>query len=75
MDTAKLFRNGNSQAVRLPKEFKFQGSEVYIKRMGRCVILSPKEEPWATLVESLSMFSADFMEERTQPALEARESL
>ena len=38
---AKLFRNGSSQAVRLPKEFRFSGSEVMIRREGRCVVLEP----------------------------------
>lgn len=45
MNTAKLFKNGKSQAVRLPKQFKFQGTEVYIKRIGRNVILIPKDDP------------------------------
>jgi antitoxin VapB len=46
MNTAKIFRNGKSQAVRLPKEFKLGGSEVYIKRVGRNVILTPKDNAW-----------------------------
>lgn len=74
MDTAKLFKNGNSQAVRLPREFKFSGGEVYIKKVGQCVILSPKDNPWASLVESLSMFSDDFMDQRGEPGLDIRES-
>ncbi|MBI5843055.1 MAG: antitoxin [Deltaproteobacteria bacterium] len=75
MDTAKLFKNGNSQAVRLPREFKFSGDEVYIKKVGRNVILSPKDDPWSSFVESLSMFSEDFMDQRFEPGLEMRESL
>lgn len=38
---AKLFRNGSSQAVRLPKECRFEGGEVYVKQMGRAVVLLP----------------------------------
>ncbi len=53
MDTAKLFRNGRSQAVRLPKAFAFEGTEVYVKRVGRNVVLIPKDDPWRPLVESL----------------------
>ena len=73
MNTAKLFKNGKSQAVRLPKEFKFEGKEVYIKRIGKNVILSPKDDPWGSLLSSLNKFSDDFMGERTQPAVEDRE--
>ena len=42
MDSAKLFYNGRSQAVRLPKEFRFEGEEVYIKKIGSAVVLMPK---------------------------------
>jgi antitoxin VapB len=75
MNTAKLFKNGKSQAVRLPKQFKFQGSEVYIKRIGRNVILIPKDDPWESLISSLSDFSDDFMAEREQPFLDKQKVL
>jgi len=75
MDTAKIFRNGKSQAVRLPKEFRFRGDEVYIKKMGNAVILIPAQDSWQSLVESLEQFSADFMERREQPSQPQRESL
>ena len=67
MNTAKLFKNGKSQAVRLPKEFKFEGNEVYIKKVGRLVILIPQNDPWESLMDSLDKFSDDFMSEREQP--------
>jgi len=73
MNTAKLFKNGKSQAVRLPKEFKFEGSEVYIKRIGQNVMLIPMNDPWGTLIDSLDKFSDDFMSQRTQPSLQGRE--
>jgi antitoxin VapB len=75
MNTAKLFKNGSSQAVRLPKKFKFQGDEVYLKKLGGLVILIPKEDPWGSLIRSLDHFSDDFMPERSQPELEKREVL
>lgn len=75
MDRAKLFRNGKSQAVRLPKEYSFQGSEVYVKRLGRTVLLIPKDDPWEMLIGSLERFSDDFMDERMQPDWQAREGL
>ena len=47
MGTAKLFRNGRSQAVRLPKEFRFEGDEVSVRREGEAVILEPlKPRSW-----------------------------
>lgn len=50
MTTAKLFRNGRSQAVRLPKEFRFEGNEVEVCRLGRGILLLPEEKgPWARL--------------------------
>ena len=75
MNTAKLFKNGKSQAVRLPKQFKFQGSEVYIKRIGRNVILIPKNDPWESLISSLDDFSDDFMVKREQPLFDERKVL
>ena len=73
METAKLFQNGKSQAVRLPKEFRFNGDRLYLKKMGNAVILLPYGAPWQSLVDSLSLFSSDFMQERTQPPAEQRE--
>ncbi len=67
MKTAKLFQNGRSQAVRLPKEYQFSGKDVYIKKFDNVVILFPKTDPWAPLISSLDQFSDDFMEERNQP--------
>ena len=76
MKTAKLFRNGESQAVRLPKEFRFAGKEVFIKRVGDAVVLLPKAKSWDTLIESLAKFPADFMNDREQPTeADSREPL
>ena len=75
MNTAKLFKNGKSQAVRLTKQFKFQGTEVYIKRIGRSVILIPKDDPWESLIGSLNDFSDDFMTKREQPVIDKRKVL
>lgn len=72
METAKLFQNGKSQAVRLPKEFRFGSDRVYIKRVGNAVILLPYQTPWETLLDSLTLFSADFMDERNQPSVQTR---
>ncbi len=70
MRTAKLFMNGRSQAVRLPKDFRFEGEEVFVKKVGNAVVLLPRWGSWETLYESLPGFSEDFMEERGQPSRE-----
>ena len=75
MKIAKLFKNGDSQAVRLPKEFRFAGSEVLIKRTGSAVVLLPKSKSWDMLLSSLGQFSEDFMERREQPGQQTREDL
>lgn len=76
MMTAKLFENGRSQAVRLPKECRFSGDEVAINKVGDIVILMPKENPWAGFLNSLELFSDDFMGDgREQPATQEREAL
>lgn len=74
MQTAKLFRNGHSQAVRLPRDFRFEGDKVFIKRVGNAVVLLPYSDSWGALVESLDLFSGDFMEDREQPVQQRRES-
>ena len=61
MQTARLFQNGRSQAVRLPKEFQFRGEEVLIQRHGEAVLLIPHEKAWEVFMEGLSGFSEDFM--------------
>jgi antitoxin VapB len=61
MQTAKLFPNGQSQAVRLPKEFRFDGERVYIQRQGSAVVLLPFHAPWQPLLDSLQEFTPDFV--------------
>ena len=75
MKRAKLFRNGQSQAVRLPKEFRFDGDFVYVKKSGHAVVLLPAKGIWDSLVHSLDKFSNDFMAERSQPPSQKREAL
>ena len=74
MKTAKLFQNGQSQAVRLPKEFRFDDSEVFIKKTGNVVQLIPRSDSWNSLFGSLKKFSSDFMDDRVQLELDKRES-
>lgn len=75
MKTAKVFRSGNSQAVRIPKEFQLEGDEVEIRRKGDTLILRPKRHSWDTLVDSLTKFTDDFLapDDRRQPPLQKRD--
>ena len=76
MMTAKVFENGRSQAVRLPKEYRFEAEEVMINKIGDVVFLMPKTSGWDTLKEALNMFSEDFMAEGRSPQGEqVRDSL
>jgi len=68
MATAKLFQNGRSQAVRLPKEFRLPGNEVKISKQGNKIILEPIESSWEQWFEAMTQFSDDFMADgRNQP--------
>lgn len=72
MDVAKLFMNGRSQAVRLPKEYRFSGKRVFVKKLGNAVVLLPDEGSWESLIESTAKFSEDFLESRSQGEHESR---
>lgn len=67
VELAKIFQSGRSQAVRLPKEFRFNGSEVFVKRIGKAVVLLPIDDAWDSLAQSLDLFSDDYMTDRQQP--------
>ena len=68
MDTAKLFINGRSQAVRLPKSYQFEGKEVYVKKVSEGVLLLPKDQTiWDTWERNLQKYDSPFMAERNQP--------
>ena len=76
MKTAKLFINGRSQAVRLPKDFRFDGDEVYIKKTSGGVLLLPKDSSlWDTWEQNLMKYEAPFMVERNQPEQQERAGL
>jgi len=76
MDTAKIFKNGNSQAVRLPKAYQFDVSEVQIFRRGDEVVLKRKPQNLGKAFDLLAGMSEDFMAEgRCQPPLQERDPL
>lgn len=74
MQTAKIFQNGRSQAIRLPKAFRLPGTEVKISRDGSRIILEPLEQSWDDWLLAIEQFSDDFMAQgRDQPAMQERE--
>ena len=72
MDTARLFQSGRSQAVRLPKEYRFTGTEVAVKHFGNGVLLLPVDDPWKTLEAGLAAFEPGFVLTRQQPPTQER---
>jgi len=74
MKEARIFKNGQSQAVRLPKEFRFDGDSVLINKVGDCVILLPKDNPWKPMIDACGKFSDDFMSTRDQGEQQEREN-
>ena len=70
MMTAKVFENGRSQAVRLPKECRFNTDEVAVNRIGDIVILMPKTNKWSSFMQAIDMFSDDFMQDGRDGRLE-----
>lgn len=76
MKTAKIFMSGNSQAVRIPKEFRLKGDEVEIQKKGDTLVLRSTRKSWADLIASLEKFTNDFMKTgRRQPPPQRRKRL
>ena len=75
MDIAKIFINGRSQAVRLPKDYRFEGSEVYVKKIDDIVLLIPKDSAWTVLESGANYFTDDYLADRNQPGIQKREEL
>jgi len=67
MTTAKVFRSGRSQAVRLPKEYRFDTDEVIINKIDDMVVMFPRKKGWEILTRSLDRFTDDFLADRDQP--------
>lgn len=75
METAKIFETGRSQAVRLPKKFRFNVDEVVVQQLGDAVLLVPKESLWQTFLDGLNGFTGDVFENgRDQGVQEDRDS-
>ena len=70
---AKIFMNGRSQAIRLPKEYRFDTDEVYITKQGNSIIISAKEPTWDEFFDSKSAFGNDFLQERLDEQAQERD--
>jgi antitoxin VapB len=68
MKIVEVINNGHDQSIRLPDDCRLESSEVFVKRIGRSVVLIPKDvDPWQMFAQSLEDFTNDYMEERAQP--------
>lgn len=74
MKKAKIFMNGQSQAVRLPKEFRFDDAEVSVQKYGEGVLILPIAKSMFVFRSSIKKFSDDFMNERDQPEMQKRDN-
>ena len=72
MDTARLFQSGRSQAVWLPKEYRFAGTEVVVQHLGNSILLLPADAPWQTLQAGLAAFEPGFVLTRQRPVEQIR---
>lgn len=63
MEFAKVFENGRSQAIRLPKKYRFSDKEVVVSRLGDSIILTPKDKLWDTFLTAINGFTDDCFEE------------
>jgi len=73
MKTAEVTTNGFMQSIALPQEYQVDGNQVLVKRVGRALLLIPKDvDPWQMFTQSLLEFTDDFMEQRLQPMHQER---
>lgn len=75
MDTARILPSGQSQAVRLPKEYRFKGTDVLIKHFGNGVLLLPIDKSWGMLDAALEKFEPGFQLQREEPEEQIREEM
>ena len=76
LETAKIFTNGGSQAIRLPKRYRFNAEEVFVNQIGNVVMLIPKDDRWQSMLSSLDLFTDDFLAEGVESLpLEEREAI
>ncbi len=67
MNTAKVFQTGRSQAVRMPKEFRFDSDEVAVGKVDEMVVLFPRHKGWGLLEKALDRFTGDFGAQLRRP--------
>jgi antitoxin VapB len=75
MEITRIFQSGRSQAVRLPKAFRFEGKEVVIKHFGNGILLLPLNNPWEIMQEAVFEFEDNFLLERDEQGVQSREVL
>ena len=74
IETIDIKNKKGSQAIMIPKEMRINDDRVFLKKVGNTLYIIPYHSPWQNLIESTDSFTADFMEERSQPIQQQRES-
>ena len=70
MTITRIFKNGNSQALRIPQEMRTDKKEYCINKIGDIFIAYPVDDPWASVRQVIGTFSTDFLSDREQPSME-----
>jgi len=70
MTTTRIFKNGNSQALRIPQELRTEKKEFFIRKIGDIYIAYPTDDPWAPVRHVIGTFPDEYMENRRQPSWE-----
>lgn len=72
MKTVKIYKKGSSQEIILPKKYEFDVDELVVYRIGEIVILTPKTNIWSTFMQTIDMFSDDFMQDGRNDSLKQK---
>jgi len=72
-ETVKIKKRSGAQIIQLPKGLRIDDDKVYLKKVGNSIYVIPFHKPWDTLFQSIDQFTDDYLEEREQPKLQARE--
>lgn len=71
--TIDIINQKGYQSIQIPDEMKIDDNKVYLKKLGNIIYIIPFHNPWQNLIESLDIFTEDFMDDRNQPDVQQRE--
>ncbi|MBW8049976.1 MAG: AbrB/MazE/SpoVT family DNA-binding domain-containing protein [Cytophagales bacterium] len=74
-ETIDIQNNEGFQAIQIPKQLEIKDNKVYLKKIGNTLYIIPYNKPWQSMIDSLSLFTEDFMNDRDQPDEQNRENI